>query len=305
MVGWIRATFCFARRRWRTVAQHATDRVKDPSRNRQSRDPQSASRKRTFWRLPRNPGTRAAPGRREAVVAAPSSTAAARSGRALPPTRMRASSGSPQIISKVEAMLVELLAAASPPDSPGVEQEQAAVRPPRPVRAVLCRALASCRQPDLLEGRDAEVTLLFAIFAASPRQPAQLGPARAVSWINHVMGELSECVPPYQGIGGYIGDELMAMWEHLACRPIMRNSAGPRWRCSNRCRDSTNIGSRFWMNHGLGYRHQYRQHVGNTGPCKFNTARWGMVNLASRVRGPTNPQDEPVDHRGHACLPRR
>src|SRR5204863_6773170 len=70
-----------------------------------------------------------------------------------------------------------------------------------------------CQEPDLLEGREAEVTLLFCDVRGFSRVSEKLGPAGTVRWIFDVMGDLSKCVLDEGGVlVDYVGDELMAMW---------------------------------------------------------------------------------------------
>src|SRR5262249_42295781 len=86
-------------------------------------------------------------------------------------------------------------------------------------------------EPDLLEGRDEEVTVLFSDIRDFSRISERLGPARTVEWGGDVMETLSECVLAHRGVLiDYIGDELMAMWgapvkqeDHarLACRAAL------------------------------------------------------------------------------------
>jgi adenylate cyclase len=69
------------------------------------------------------------------------------------------------------------------------------------------------RAPDLLEGRDAEVTLLFGDVRNFSHFSEQLGPEGTLRWIGDVMGDLSECVLAEAGVlVDYIGDALLAMW---------------------------------------------------------------------------------------------
>src|SRR5262249_19139262 len=68
-------------------------------------------------------------------------------------------------------------------------------------------------EPNLLEGRDANVTLLFCDVRGFSRASEKLGPAGTVRWIGDLMSELSECVLDDEGVlVDYSGDELMAMW---------------------------------------------------------------------------------------------
>ena len=69
------------------------------------------------------------------------------------------------------------------------------------------------QNPDLLEGREAEVTLLFCDIRGFSRVSERLGPAGTVRWIGDVMGELSDRVLAQEGVlVDYVGDEMLAMW---------------------------------------------------------------------------------------------
>ena len=67
--------------------------------------------------------------------------------------------------------------------------------------------------PELMEGHDAEVSVLFCDIRGFSTVTEQLGPRRAIAWINDVMTELSACVLASDGVlVDYVGDELFAMW---------------------------------------------------------------------------------------------
>jgi adenylate cyclase len=67
--------------------------------------------------------------------------------------------------------------------------------------------------PTLMEGRDAEVTVLFCDLRGFSSVTEKLGPQKAIAWINDVMSELSGCVLERNGVlVDYVGDELLAMW---------------------------------------------------------------------------------------------
>ena len=146
-------------------------------------------------------------------------------------------------------------------------------------------------QPDLLDGRDAEVTVLFCDIRGFSRISERLGPARTFEWIGAVMGELSECVLRQEGVlVDYIGDELMAMWGAPEAQPDHAARA---------CRAGLDMLGRLpglnahWqpilqepMSIGVGINTGMAR-VGNTGsPHKYKYGPLGnTVNLASRVQG--------------------
>ncbi len=68
-------------------------------------------------------------------------------------------------------------------------------------------------QKDLLQGRDAEVSVLFCDIRSFSKVSHQVGPTIAIAWVNDVLTYLSECVLRYDGVlVDYVGDELMAMF---------------------------------------------------------------------------------------------
>jgi adenylate cyclase len=199
------------------------------------------------------------------------------------------------LITRVEAMLVELLAGGVGAGLARLDQEkkmlEADVRFGQFFTKELTRQLA--RQPDLLNGRDSEVTILFADIRRSSCISERLGPATTVEWLGDVMGELSDCVLAHRGVlVDYIGDELLAMWgapeeqpDHaaLACRAALDIFArlpalNERWQ--HRLGEAMALG--VGVNSGI-------VHVGNMGSRhKFKYGPLGHhVNLASRVQGAT------------------
>src|SRR5207253_1283749 len=68
-------------------------------------------------------------------------------------------------------------------------------------------------EPGLLEGRTADVTVLFCDIRGFSGVSERLGPVRTVAWVGDVMRELSRHVLDEQGVlVDYIGDEMLAMW---------------------------------------------------------------------------------------------
>jgi adenylate cyclase len=149
------------------------------------------------------------------------------------------------------------------------------------------------RDPQLLEGRDADVTVLFADIRGFSRVSQRLGPARTMAWIQDTMGALSDCVLAHDGVlVDYIGDELMAMWgapvsqgnhAELACHAArgMMDALGAinaRWQVE--------LGSPVRLGVGL---NSGIARVGNTGSQqKFKYGPLGdTVNVASRTQGAT------------------
>jgi adenylate cyclase len=253
--------------------------------------------KRTFWELP-GPSAMVAESIRklDAVVAAPILDRNGLVIGALYGDRHQESGPTAAgPITELEAMLVELLARGVASGLARLEQEQAAltarVQFEQFFTPELSRQLAL--QPDLLQGRDAEVTVLFCDIRGFSRISEHLGPARTVEWISDVMGKLSDSVRAEAGVlVDYIGDELMAMWgapedqpDHacLACRAALAMldqlpKLNEHWKAIIKEPMSLGIG----INTGVA-------RVGNTGSQhKFKYGPLGnTVNLASRVQGGT------------------
>ncbi|MCA9189381.1 MAG: adenylate/guanylate cyclase domain-containing protein [Pirellulaceae bacterium] len=204
------------------------------------------------------------------------------------------SSGQPQI-SEVEAMLVEVLACGVAAGVARVEKERAAMQAQVQFEQFFTPELARNLQsnPRLLEGRNADVSILFCDVRGFSRISERLGSERTMSWISDLMGELSLPVLESNGVlVDYIGDELMAMWgapddqpNHamLACQAavaMVRNipKMDARWRDA--------VGEELRLGIGIC---SGAAHVGNTGTTKkFKYGPLGnTVNVASRIQGAT------------------
>jgi adenylate cyclase len=196
-------------------------------------------------------------------------------------------------LTKLDAMLVELIATGVAAGLARLQQEKAAltarIQFEQFFTAELARQLAT--QPNLLEGRDAAVTILFCDIRGFSRFSERLGPARTVAWTSDVMEVLSDCVLAHRGVVvDYIGDELMAMWgapekqpDHAkrACEAALAiqdqlPKLNDRWQSAL----GEPMGLGIGMNSGVA-------RVGNTGSQrKFKYGPLGStVNLASRVQG--------------------
>jgi len=198
-------------------------------------------------------------------------------------------------ISPFEAKLVEVLASGIAAGLARVKEEQSAMAARVQFEQFFTPQLAEQLEEDprLLEGRDAEITLLFADIREFSRLSEKLGPARTMTWIQDTLGALSDCVLACDGVlVDYLGDELMAMWgapiaqaDHaeLACRAAQQMiralpAISERWQAELGAPVKLGIG----INSGIA-------RVGNTGTRqKFKYGPLGdTVNVASRVRGAT------------------
>lgn len=194
-------------------------------------------------------------------------------------------------ITRVEAMLVELLACGVASRMARLKEEQAKLRFEQFFTPQLARHLTA--NPEMLDGRLADVTILFCDVRGFSRYSRTLSPPELVKWIGDTMEVLSDCVINHQGVlVDYIGDEIMAMWgapEEQADHAVLACKAGLAM-----MDELSNLNLRWEkvlgepMSLGVGL-NSGKAHVGNVGtPRKFKYGPLGnTVNLASRVQGVT------------------
>ncbi len=198
-------------------------------------------------------------------------------------------------ISQLEAMLVEVLASGIASGLARVDQERAALQARLNMEQYFGQRLGAklADHPELLEGRDTIVTILFCDISGFSRITERLGPDRAVEWLSDVMGVLTQCVQDRDGVVvDYVGDAVMAMWgapedqpDHAAraCAAALAMfqslpRLNERWQPV--LEEPLNFG--IGINSGAAV-------VGNVGSkLKFKYGPLGnTVNLASRVQGCT------------------
>jgi adenylate cyclase len=196
---------------------------------------------------------------------------------------------------KLEAILVEMLACGVSTGLARQEQQRAALRMSVQFEQFFTRELTQQLQqePDLLEGREADVTLLFCDVRRFSQISETLGPGGTVRWICDVMSELSDRVLAEEGVlVDYIGDELMAMWGAPRAQP---DQAIRSVLAALAMRDALGVLNQRWqetlgqpMDLGIGV-NSGPARVGNTGSKhKFKYGPLGnTVNLAARVQGLT------------------
>lgn len=252
--------------------------------------------KRTFWLTPKewNHGENSLTGV-QAVVAAPILNHQGQVLGVLYGDRGLASGLEGPQISKLEAMLVEVLASGVATGLARQDQQKMAVKAQVQFEQFFTAELSEqlANHPDLLMGRDSDVTLLFCDIRGFSRVSERLGPAKTVDWIHGVLSTLSECVVQHKGVlVDYIGDELMAMWgapteqaDHaeLACRAAVDMH---RTLAQLTAEWMPIVGEPICLGIGL---NSGVARVGNTGSKrKFKYGPLGnTVNLASRVQGAT------------------
>ena len=205
-----------------------------------------------------------------------------------------AAGGAPGI-TQMEALLVETLASGVAVGLARLEQEKLAVQQKVQFEQFFSPQLAARleAEPDLLRGRDADVTVMFCDIRGFSSVSERLGPAQTMDWIGGVLSPLSDEVAATGGVlVDYVGDELMAMWgapspqaDHavLACRTA-RRMVESMPRIDAQWAGVVGGPTRF----GIGI-NSATARVGNTGSSrKFKYGPLGNgVNLASRVQGAT------------------
>lgn len=169
--------------------------------------------RRTFWRVPDPTASLMGV---EALIAAPILDRNGEVIGALYGDRKQNAIGpSHQPIGELDALLVELLATSVASGISRLEHEQAAIQ----ARVLfeqfftpeLSRQLES--EPDLLLGKDTEVSLLFCDIRRLSEVSEQLGARLTIDWIQDVMETLSKCVAGHQGVlVDTLGDRLIGMW---------------------------------------------------------------------------------------------
>ena len=198
-------------------------------------------------------------------------------------------------VSSIEAKLVQVLAATVASGLARQEKEAEAIRAhvqfEQFVSPEVVRELD--RDPDLLKGRDREVSILFADIRNFSRMSERFGAQVVFELLVSVMDRLGERIRQFQGtMVDYLGDGLFAMWnapvsqpDHadLACRAAV--AIIEDLPLINREWEST-IGDPLVLGIGI---NSGMAMVGNNGSrARFHYGPMGhTVNLASRVEGAT------------------
>ena len=258
---------------------------------------QVRSEQRTLWLVPES----ADPDKQEslvgisAVVASPILVNGEVIGAIYGDRRRFSTPGQPPRISKIDAMMRDVLAACVASGVARMRIKEKADQYKHFFGPDLARHIED--QPDRIklieEGQELEITLLFCDIRNFSAISERIGPKPTVRWVNEAMSLLSDCVLAHEGlIVDYIGDELMAMWGAPKEQPDHADRA---------CRAAIDMihllpemNKRFLgeigshMDIGIGINTGVA-HVGNTGSRhKFKYGPLGnTVNVASRVQGMT------------------
>lgn len=201
-------------------------------------------------------------------------------------------------IRPLEAQIVQLLAAAVGANLARTQATRTRVQFEQFFSPELVRELE--RDPELLEGRNQEVTILVSDLRGFTKMSERLGPQTTCRVLRDLMERLSEQIVKHQGvIVDYAGDGILAMWnapvaqqDHaaLAGRAALAMLAempalSDRWQSTTGCPLALGIG----LNTGVAQ-------VGNTGSSrKLKYGPHGLtVNLASRIQDATKQLSVPL-----------
>lgn len=194
-------------------------------------------------------------------------------------------------ISDIEASLFEVLASAVAGGLARRREAQARAQLEQFFSARVTDELRT--DPNLLEGRDSAVTVLFCDVRGFSTVTSKLGPKKAIEWINDVLTELSQCVLNFDGVlVDYVGDELFAMWGAPGNQPDHAVRALSTFIAMSDCmaplRERWNSQLAYPFGVGIGLNTGIAR-VGNTGSrLKFKYGPLGdTVNVGSRVQGAT------------------
>lgn len=202
--------------------------------------------------------------------------------------RWRAGAGRPGRLNELERLLAEVLASAL---GAGMAR-QAAQRSEATLSEFFSPSVARklAKQPEMLVGREAQVSVLFCDIRGFSAISELLGREQTVALVNDVLSELSQCVVDHNGVlVDYVGDELLAMWgapepqpDHAervlaAARQMLLCLPGLRQRWQPLLQADLNLG--IGINSGPA-------RVGNVGSrLKFKYGVLGnTVNLGSRLQ---------------------
>jgi adenylate cyclase len=199
---------------WEIVARH-------PQNPRQSQEfshtviERVASERRTFYesfRLPQGPGSLS---EIEAVVASPILDDQGQAVGVLYGSRLHTLSGTSSAISPIEAQVVQLLAAASGAGLARLAREAQAARMRVQFEQFFSPELAREleRDPALLEGREREITVLFADVRGFSAIAERAGPRETFRLMSDVLDRLTSRVMDAGGVViDYYGDGMAVMW---------------------------------------------------------------------------------------------
>lgn len=282
---------------WEVVAASQGIKVDAPWKPSQHVLDRVSAEKRTVWQYPRQSRQEITPSLQslDTVIASPLLSKSGEVIGALYGEQAQKEGVALPTVGKLEALLVDLIACGVSTGLARQEHERRAAEARARFEQFFTPELAQelQRSPDLLEGREAIVTMLFCDVRSFSTLSEKLGPARTVEWIGDVMTELSQCVLDEKGVlVDYMGDELFAMWGAPKEQPDQVDRAV---RTALAMAQKVEVLNERWqailgrpMAIGIGINTGMAQ-VGNTGSRqKFKYGPLGnSVNIASRAQGLT------------------
>ena len=195
-------------------------------------------------------------------------------------------------ISELEAAMVEVIACSAAAGIAREKHQQQALKARIQFEQFftpeLARELES--NPQLLDGQDAEISVLFCDIVGFSAISQRIGSQLTLQWISDVMDFLSDAVLEHDGVVvDYLGDELMAMWGAPKTQPDHATKACHAAAELMQCRPAIDS---IWEN-AIGQAIEFRigissgmASVGNTGSKR--RLKYGplgsTVNLASRLQ---------------------
>jgi len=204
--------------------------------------------------------------------------------------RVQQTMGSPPI-TPLEATLMEVIAETISSGLARRREEENRTRLEQFFTSRLADQLQA--NPRLLDGHDADVTVLFCDIRGFSTITQRLGATKTIRWINDILTELSDCVLRHDGVlVDYVGDELLAMWGAPGVQADHAERAAAaatemlalREPLTHRWHDV--VVEEFGFGIGLS---TGQARVGNTGSrLKFKYGPLGnTVNIGSRLQGAT------------------
>ncbi|MBI1851325.1 MAG: adenylate/guanylate cyclase domain-containing protein [Planctomycetes bacterium] len=286
---------------WAVVGQH-TSREGDDPRFSRSILRKVVSERRTFFGTAGEANVLSTLGAMDVVVASPILNEKDEVAGAVYGSRVPGSGSGASEIRPLEAQLVQLLAAAVGSGMARVAREADAARSRVQFEQFFSSELAREleRDPGLLEGKEREVTILFADLNGFSRMSERLKPGEVCALVVDVMDVLSRCVLDEKGVVvDYIGDAILAMWnapapqpDHAvrACRAALAMRAGlptafDKWR--------ERVQMPLGVTIGIGTGPVQVGNIGSRRRFKYG-ALGHTVNLASRIQGATKQMGAPV-----------
>jgi class 3 adenylate cyclase len=218
-------------------------------------------------------------------------------------------SNRPATVLDAEQKLVAILSTAVASSIARMKREQLVTKYQQFFSPKVTEAIS--KNPLLLEGEAAEVSVLFCDIRGFSKATETIGPEKAMFWVSETLSELSSIVLDMDGVlVDYIGDEMFAMWgapektdDHafraaLAAKRIMdiRDKLNERF--------ASILPNKFDVGIGIC---TGPVRVGNTGSKqKFKYGPMGKtVNMGSRLQGLTGQWGVTalIDHATANCLP--